>query len=183
MTLRARRLAAALVGMLAAEFLLGMVSNFYARLPTRLPADHGNLDNRLGAAARWALLHGPVELKVHVALGLALGITAITLTVLSIRFRAYPWLPLAPLGLLAVVGAGLAGAAFLAYGQRDLYSLLMAIAFLTALYIYGCLLYLTRASDAQQPAADQGQTTATGDLELLYRRTCVIPHKRARIGS
>ena len=151
--------------MLAGQFVLGMVSNFYAKLPTRLPGEHGNVDNRLGAAARWALVQGPVELQAHVALGLALGIGAITLTVVSIRRRAYPWLPLAPLGLLAVVGAGLGGAAFLAYAERDLYSLLMSIAFLAALFIYGDLLYLTRAADAQQLATDdRSKRTAESDL-------------------
>jgi hypothetical protein len=138
--------------MLAAQFVLGMLSNFYARIPTRLPVEHGGLDNRLGTAARWALLHGPVEVQVHVALGLVLAAAAIALTGMSIRLRAYPWLPLAPLGLLAVAGAGVGGAAFLAYGQRDLYSLLMSIAFLIALFIYGGLLYLTRSAGTE-PAA------------------------------
>jgi hypothetical protein len=140
--------------MLAAQFLLGMVSNFYAKIPTRLPAERGNFDNRLGAAARWALLHGPVELKIHVALGLALGITAITLTVVSIRLRTYPWLPLAPLGMFAVVGAGVGGAGFLAYDQRDVYSLLMSVAFLAALFMYAGLLYITHTPESPQPAGD-----------------------------
>jgi hypothetical protein len=147
-----RRVAAGLVGMLAAQFVLGMLSNFYANIPTRLPGEHGGLDNRLGTAARWALLHGPVEVQVHVALGLLLGVAGIALTGMSIRLRSYPWLPLAPLGLLAVAGAGVGGAAFLAYGQRDLYSLLMAIGFLAALFIYGGLLYLTRSTN--EPSAE-----------------------------
>jgi uncharacterized membrane protein YfcA len=159
-----RRLTFALVGMLAIQFVLGMVSNFYAKLPTKLPGEHGNLDNHLAAAARWALLHGPVELQAHVALGLALGIGAITLTARSIRRRSYPWLPLAPLGLVAVVGAGLGGAAFLAYDQRDLYSLLMSIAFLAALFIYGDLLYLTRPADTAARGRAPEPATAKSDL-------------------
>jgi len=55
-----------------------------------------------------------------------------------------PWLLLAPLGLLFTAGAGLAGAAFIAYHQDDLYSLLMSISFLAALFTYGALLYLSR---------------------------------------
>jgi hypothetical protein len=154
-----RPLVAVQLALLAGQFLLGMVSNFYAQLPSSVPGVRGNFDNRLGVAARWALLHGPPELQAHVALGLSLGLGAIALAAGALRVRERPWLPLAPLGLVAVAGAGLAGAAFLAYHQDDLYSLLMSIAFLAALFIYGALLYLTRPieethNEAQlQPAA------------------------------
>jgi hypothetical protein len=139
-----RPLAAVILSLLAGQFLLGMASNFYARIPARVPGVHGNFDNRLGAGVRWALLHGPPELQAHVALGLTIGGCAITLTALALRARKQPWRLLAPLGLLATAGAGLAGAAFLAYHRDDLYSLLMSIAFLTALFTYGALLYLSR---------------------------------------
>jgi hypothetical protein len=142
---RARRpLVAVLLALFAGQFLLGMVSNFYANPPVSVPGVRGNFDNRLGAAARWALLHGPPELQAHVVLGLSLGLGAIALAIGALRVRERPWFPLAVLGLVAVAGAGLAGAAFLAYHQDDLYSLLMSIAFITALFIYGALLYLTR---------------------------------------
>jgi hypothetical protein len=62
-----RGLAAVLLAVLAAQFLLGMITNLYAPIPPAVPGLHGNLDARLGAAARWALLHGPPELKIHVA--------------------------------------------------------------------------------------------------------------------
>jgi hypothetical protein len=138
-----RPLAATILVLLNVQFLLGMTSNFYAELPRTVPGTHGNFDSRLGAAARWALLHGPPELQAHVAVGLLLGACAAALTALSLRARSRPWLPLAPLGLLATVGAGLAGAAFLAYRQDDLYSLVMSIAFLASLLTYSGLLYLT----------------------------------------
>lgn len=139
-----RRLARAIFGLLCGQFLLGMVSNFYAQLPKDVPGVHGNFDSKLGAAARWALLHGPVELKAHVAVGLTLGVGAIVLGVLSLRVRERPWIFLAPAGMFVTAWTGLAGAAFLAYHQRDLYSLLMSIGFLADLLIYGELLYLSR---------------------------------------
>jgi hypothetical protein len=80
-----RALAAVLLALLAAQFLLGMITNLYAPIPPAVPGLHGNLDAQLGAAARWALLHGPPELKIHVAAGLAIGVGAISLAVLSLR--------------------------------------------------------------------------------------------------
>jgi hypothetical protein len=138
-----RALAAVLLALLAAQFLLGMI-NLYAPIPPAVPGLHGNLDARLGAAARWALLHGPPELKIHGAAGLAIGTGAISLAVLSLRARQRPWRLFALLGLFTPVPAGLAGAAFLACHQDDLYSLLMSIGFLGALFSYGTGLYLTR---------------------------------------
>jgi hypothetical protein len=161
-----RPLVAVLLALLAGQFLLGMVSNFYAQLPGSVPGVRGNFDNRLGASARWALLHGPPELQAHVALGLSLGLGAIALAAGALRVRERPWLPLAPLGLVAVAvaGAGLAGAAFLAYHQDDLYSLLMSIAFLAALFIYGALLYHpTDAEEAERGAAPANRTLVRTD--------------------
>jgi hypothetical protein len=142
-----RPLASVALTLLAGQFLLGMVSNFYARIPERVPGVHGNFDTRLAAGARWALLHGSPELQAHVAVGLLIGVCAVVLTALSTRIREWPWLPLAPIGLLATAGAGLSGAAFLAYRQDDFYSLLMSIAFLVDISTYGSLLYFSHRPD------------------------------------
>jgi hypothetical protein len=139
-----RPLAWTLVALLASQFLLGMATNLFARLPLAVPGLHGNLDTRLGAAARWALLHGPPELKIHVIVGLAIGAGAITLVVLAFRSRQPRWRALALLGLLMAAPAGIAGAAFLTYRQDNLYSLLMATGFLAALLTYWAGLYVTR---------------------------------------
>lgn len=144
MTRLLRPLAVVLLCLLATQFLLGMVTNFYARLPETPPGRQGNFDARLGAAARWALLHGPPLLKLHVAAGLAIGACAIALAVLALRSRERSWSLFALLGLFSAVPAGLAGAAFLAYRQDDVYSLLMSIGFLGALFSYWTGLYLTR---------------------------------------
>jgi hypothetical protein len=158
-----RPLAAAIFGLLCGQFLLGMVSNFYAQLPMDVPGVHGSFDSKLGAAARWALLHGPPELQAHVALGLTIGISAIILAALSLRLRERPWNLLAPAGLVVTAWTGLAGAAFLAYHEDDLYSLLMSIGFLTDFVLYGGLLYLSRAVRV----ACVDHRSATGDAASL----------------
>jgi hypothetical protein len=76
-----------LLCLLAAQFVLGMTVNFYAQIPQALPGVRGNFDTRLGSAAWWGLLHGPPEVKLHVAVGLAIGACAITLAVLAVRSR------------------------------------------------------------------------------------------------
>ena len=144
MTRPFRALAVVLVVLLAAQFLVGMITNLYAPIPPAIPRLRGNFDIRLGAAARWALLRGPPELEFHVAAGLAIGVCAIALSVLALRAGRRSWLVLALLGLLTSVLAGLAGAAFLAYHQDDLYSLLMSAGFLGALFCYGTVLLLRR---------------------------------------
>src|SRR5215472_8076409 len=121
-----------------------MTANFYAQIPHALPGVRGNLDTRLGSAARWALLHGPPEIKLHVAVGLMIGACAITLAVLAIRSRDWSWAVFALLGLVMAASAGIFGAAFLAYRQDDTYSLLMSVGFLGALFSYWTGLYLSR---------------------------------------
>jgi hypothetical protein len=148
-----RPLAWVLVGLLASQFLLGMVTNLYARLPAALPGLHGSLDTRLGAAARWALLHGPPVLKIHVIVGLAIGGCAITLAALAVQARQPWWRLCALLGLLLAAPAGLAGAAFLAYRHNNFYSLLMAAGFLGALFAYWAGLFLAREPVRAGPGA------------------------------
>jgi hypothetical protein len=103
-----------LLCLLAAQFVLGMTANLYAQIPPTLTGVRGNLDTRLGSAARWALLHGPPEIKLHVAVGLAIGACAITLAVLAVRSRKQSWAVFPLLGLVMTASAGIFGAAFLA---------------------------------------------------------------------
>jgi hypothetical protein len=126
----------ALLCLLAVQFVLGMTANFYAQIPHALPGVGGNFDTRVGSAARWALLHGPPEIKLHVAVGLTIGACASTLAALAIRSRDWLLAVFALLGLLMAASAGIFGAAFLAYRQDDIYSLLMSIGFLGALFSY-----------------------------------------------
>jgi hypothetical protein len=144
MTRRARLLVLALLSLLAAQFLVGMTANLYAPIPRDLPGVRGNFDSRLGSAARWALLHGPPEIKLHVVAGLAIGGCAIILAGAAIRSRNRLFALFAVLGLITAALAGIFGAAFLAYHQDDVYSLLMAAGFLGALFTYWTILYRFR---------------------------------------
>jgi hypothetical protein len=139
-----RQLVITLLCLLAAQFLLGMTANFYARIPRALPGVRGNVDTRLGLAARWALLHGPPEVKFHVAVGLAIGACAITAAVLAIRSRQRSLVLFTLLGLVTAAAAALVGAAFLAYRQNDTYSMLMSAGFLGSVFCYWTGLYLSR---------------------------------------
>ena len=47
MTRRARQLTVVLLCLLAAQFVLGMTANIYARIPPALPGMRGNFDARL----------------------------------------------------------------------------------------------------------------------------------------
>jgi hypothetical protein len=147
-TRRVRQLLVAILCLLAAQFLIGMTANLYARIPPALPGMRGNIDTRLGSAARWALLRGPVEIKLHVAVGLAIGACAIAAAVLAIRSRQRSLLVFVLLGLVTAVGAGLSGAAFLAYRQDNTYSMLMSAAFLGSVFCYWTGLYLSRGATA-----------------------------------
>jgi hypothetical protein len=104
----------------------------------------GNFDARLGSAARWALLHGPHEVKLHVAVGLAIGVSAIALAVLPVRSGKRSSALFALLGLVMAATTGIFGTAFLAYRQGNIYSLLMAVGFLGSVFSYWIGLYPSR---------------------------------------
>ena len=160
MTRWLRPLAAINLGLLATQFLLGMTTNFYAQIPHTLPQAHANFDTRLGAAANWGLLHGPIELQIHVAIGLLIGACALILAALAIRSGDRTWRVLAVAGWLSTVVAGVGGAAFLAYRQADRYSLLMSIGFLGALCAYAAAVYVTKtAAHPRSPATSRDGAT------------------------
>jgi len=133
-----------LLCLLASQFLLGMTAYFYAQNPRAVPGIRGNVDTRLGLAARWGLLHGPLEVKFHVVVGLAIGACAIAAAVFAIRSRQRSLVLFTLLGLVMAAAAGLFGAAFLAYRQNDTYSLLMSVGFLGSVFCYWTGLYLSR---------------------------------------
>jgi len=139
-----RALPAVLLALLAAQFLLGMITNLYAPIPPAVPGLHGNLDARarrgrpLGAPARPARAQDPRRrgprhrCRRHFPGGALTPRPAATVA------------PIRPARPVHVGTRRPRRRAFLAYYQDDLYSLLMSIGFLGALFSYGTGPYLTR---------------------------------------
>ena len=127
--------------LLLAQYLLGMVVNFYVDLPDHHPGA-GASDYFSGAAAglAWLISTGPAWAAAHAALGMALAAFALAAIILAWRsgtaVRAA-----SVVGALAVIGAGFNGTSFLNYGH-DFSSLIMAALWALALacYLTGAIL-------------------------------------------
>ena len=139
-----RPLAALTLLLLAVQFLIGMLVNFYVELPTDHPgANAPEYFSGVAQGVAWALLHSDLLLVAHVAIGLALGLASLLLIGLAIAARQRAWIIVSLLGMVGIVGAGFNGASFLNYGH-DFSSLLMSVGFLLAEIAYALGLYLTR---------------------------------------
>lgn len=141
-----RPLTATTLALLAAQFLIGMLVNFFIEIPDQHPG--ANADNYFGgvlSGVGWALGYNAWELQLHVVIGVLLGLASIALLVFAIALRNRSWIITAVLGFIGVVGAGFNGASFMNYGH-DFSSLLMSIGFLLALIAYALGLYYTKGA-------------------------------------
>lgn len=131
--------------LLLAQFLLGMLVNFYVTIPDSHPGAHpSNYFVGVVQGDGWALLmQGMLSLRLHVALGLLLGIAALALIWLALASRQRGWIIASVVGFLGILGAGFNGASFMNYGF-DVSSLIMSIFFVIALSAYAIGLYITR---------------------------------------
>lgn len=139
-----RSVCAAILLLLAIQFLAGMVVNLFVTLP----AVHSgtNAPEYFSGVAQgvvWALTAGGWELQLHAVLGLVLFLAAIALLLLAIAARQRAWIISAGIGLLGIMAAGFNGASFLNYGH-DFSSLLMSIGFLVAVVAYALGVYVAR---------------------------------------
>ncbi|HEY5989367.1 MAG TPA: hypothetical protein VIV12_23745 [Streptosporangiaceae bacterium] len=148
MTRRARQLMVALLRLLAAQFVLGMTANLYAQIPHAPPGSTGQLRHPPGQRRTVGAPSRPTRDQAPRRGGTDDRACAITLSVLAIRSRDWPWAVFALLGLVMAASAGIFGAAFLAYRPNDTYSLLMSVGFLGALLSCWTGLYLSRRTSA-----------------------------------
>lgn len=130
---------AALV-LLLIQYGIGIGVNLYVTVPA---ADHGH---SIGTA----ISNGPGALTVHIVLGLLLILAAAALVVQAIRARHRGVIVTSVIGLLALVGAAVQGAAFVDKSHPAA-SMIMAILTGVALLCYGISLYLLGSRAASRP--------------------------------
>jgi hypothetical protein len=127
--------------LLLAQYLLGMVVNFYVDLPASHPgAGASNYFSGAADGLAWLISNGPAWASAHAALGMALAASALAAIVLA-RRSGTASRATSIVGALAVIGAGFNGTSFLNYGH-DFSSLIMAGLWALALacYLTGAIL-------------------------------------------
>ena len=138
-----RPLAATVVLLLVAQFLVGIAVALFVKIPGNHPGAHpAEYFSGAAQSVTWALVgSGALWLVVHVVVGILLFLFAIALLAAAIRAgrRGLAWA--GGFGLAGVIAAGFNGASFLNYNE-DFSSMLMSGGFALALtaYFIGLLL-------------------------------------------
>jgi hypothetical protein len=127
---RLRRSSLGAVVMLIVQFILGMIYNLYGTAPT--------------STKSIGLFSSP-DLALHVILGILLFLAAIGSLVQALRVRHSLSIWLSAVGLLSILGAGLAGLGFAGSGAAGA-SLGMSLAFAVALACYVILVFALPSS-------------------------------------
>lgn len=129
------------LGLLVAQFLLGMAVNLFVTIPPDHPGAHPpEYFGGVVTSVTWSILHGGLWLTLHAALGLVLVLGAVGTLVQATRLGGGARITLAALGLIGVLGAGFNGGSFLNYNQ-NFSSMLMAVGLALATSVYIASLY------------------------------------------
>jgi len=139
-----RRLTALQIGLLATQFLVGMVVNLFVTVPSQHPGTNAN-DYFTGVArgVLWALGNATLMLRLHVVIGLVLAVVSLWMVWLAVRARRRVWIVATLVGASGIFAAGFNGASFMNY-THNFSSLLMAIGFLICALGYGLGAYVAR---------------------------------------
>jgi hypothetical protein len=121
---------------------IGMAVNLYVTVPASHPGAHPS-DYLSGSfhSVVWAISHGALALAVHAALGLALAVMVIGVSVRAVRLRRGTVTALSVVAGLLVIGAGFNGASFLDFND-NISSLIMALLAFAAVACYAIVLFM-----------------------------------------
>ncbi len=120
--MRHQKLIRIILGSLVLQFVLGMLANLYATIPADKP---------------YEVFHQVGFINLHALNGTLLLVLS---TVLTVKARRLPYFRPAAAGLFHIVLAFTFGELFV-FTQNDIFSLLMALAFMGALIIYARLVF------------------------------------------
>ncbi len=121
-----------ILGILLLQYLLGMAANLFVQFP-----DTSNT-KRL-----WQYAQDQWTVVTHMILGFLLLIGSIVLLFRAIRRKDKNWIIAGSVGLFAILAAVGAGSEFIPT-QQDVYSYIMAAAFILAVVAYGWGIYKAR---------------------------------------
>lgn len=119
-------------GALIVQYALGMYVNLFVSFPNN--ATEGQL---------WEFAWSQPSLAAHIILAILILLAAITLCIRAIRSKDRRWIVASSIGLLAVLAAGVSGAAFIP-SQSNAYSYSMSLMFLIAILSYAWILFTSR---------------------------------------
>ena len=133
-----------MVGLLIAQYVIGMVLDFFIELPAVHPGTAGGTYiTRVWDGFAWSVTAGGPALAAHVGIATLLVLGGIATLGFSIVARHKTWIIAASFGLLGITLAWLNGIEFINTGL-DKHSFAMAIAFMIALFSYGAGLYAAK---------------------------------------
>lgn len=113
-----------LIGLLILQFLLGMFAALFVSFP-----------EKASESQIWKFAGQQFSITLHMLLGILILLGAIALVIRAIIMKDKNWIWTSVVGLTGVVAADITGILFVAQ-QNDIYSYLMAVAFVVSLVAY-----------------------------------------------
>ncbi len=132
----------AMLALLVLQFVAGMFANLYVGFPEPLPTAEG---------WTWAFAHTLV-VPFHVLLGSLVLVLSLAAIELGWWASSRAAIVAAVTGFLCLALAYLCGMWFLTYGQSDVSSFLMALAFMAAFVVYATGFHATRPQAGAAPS-------------------------------
>jgi hypothetical protein len=118
-----------MLGFLIFQYLFGMAVNLFVQFP-----------DTKSQSILWEFAKSQMALVLHIILGALLLIGALVFIIRAIHSKNKQWIISASVGLLAILVAIISGAQFIPT-QQDVYSYIMAVAFILAVFAYGWGIY------------------------------------------